>query len=180
MREAGVTPEELIEKRQNLVRRMHGAGVRLVGGADAGIGPNKAHGLYAESVVELAAVTGVVDSLAASTSIAAQVCGLGERKGRLAPGYDADLIVVAGDLARDVTGLREVRQVVLRGQPGRVIGVAGTRPVRCGERPGADRCRQHPAAASPQPVATPQATFAADALARASWIGWTSTRSPWS
>jgi hypothetical protein len=25
--------------------------------------------------------------------------------------------VVAGDLARDVTGLREVRQVVLRGQP---------------------------------------------------------------
>jgi imidazolonepropionase-like amidohydrolase len=117
MREAGVTPAELVEKRQNLVRQMHQAGVRLVGGADAGIGPNKAHGLYAESVVELAAVAGVVDSLAASTSIAAQVCGLGERKGRLARGYDADLIVVAGDLARDVTGLREVRQVVLRGQP---------------------------------------------------------------
>ena len=117
MREAGVTPAELVEKRQNLVRRMHEAGVRLVGGADAGIGPNKAHGLYAESVVELAAAAGVVDSLAASTSIAAQVCGLGERKGRLARGYDADLIVVAGDLARDVTGLREVRQVVLRGQP---------------------------------------------------------------
>ncbi|WP_405069708.1 amidohydrolase family protein [Kribbella sp. NBC_01510] len=117
MREAGVTPEELVEKRQNLVRQMHEAGVRLVGGADAGIGPNKAHGLYAESVVELAAVAGVVDSLAASTSTAAQVCGLGERKGRLARGYDADLIVVAGDLARDVTGLRAVRQVVLRGQP---------------------------------------------------------------
>jgi imidazolonepropionase-like amidohydrolase len=117
MREAGVTPEELIEKRQGLVRRMHEAGVRLVGGADSGIGPNKAHGLYAESIVELAAVTSVVDSLAASTSVAAQVCGLGERKGRLAPGYDADLVVVAGDLGRDVTGLREVRQVVLRGQP---------------------------------------------------------------
>jgi len=116
MNEAGVTPEELVEKRQSLVRRMHQAGVRLVGGADAGIGPNKAHGLYAESVVELAAVTGVVDSLAASTSTAAQVCGLGERKGRLASGYDADLVVVAGDLARDVTALRNVRQVVLRGQ----------------------------------------------------------------
>ncbi len=114
--EAGVTPEELIEKRQSLVQRMYQAGVRLVGGADAGIGPNKAHGLYAESVVELAAATGVVDSLAASTSTAAQVCGLGGRKGRLASGYDADLVVVAGDLARDVIGLREVRQVVLRGQ----------------------------------------------------------------
>jgi imidazolonepropionase-like amidohydrolase len=116
LNEAGVTPEELIEKRQSLIQRMYRAGVRLVGGADAGIGPNKAHGLYAESVVELAAATGVVDSLAASTSTAAQVCGLGERKGRLATGYDADLVVVAGDLARDVTGLREVRQVVLRGQ----------------------------------------------------------------
>jgi imidazolonepropionase-like amidohydrolase len=116
MLEGGVTLEEFVEKRVSLIRRMHEAGVRLVGGADAGIGPGKAHGQYAESVVELAAVTGVVESLIASTSAAAQVCGLGERKGRLAAGYDADLVVVAGDLARDLTGLREVRQVVLRGQ----------------------------------------------------------------
>ncbi len=116
MREAGVTPEELIDKRAALIQRMHQAGVRLVGGADAGIGPNKAHGLYAESVIELAAATGLVDSLVASTSTAAQVCGLGERKGRLARGYDADVVVVAGDLSRDVAGLRDVRQVVLRGQ----------------------------------------------------------------
>jgi imidazolonepropionase-like amidohydrolase len=116
MLEGGVTLEELVEKRVSLIRRMHEAGVRLVGGADAGIGPGKAHGLYAESVVELAAVTGVTESLVASTSAAAQVCGLGERKGRLAAGYDADLVVVAGDLARDLAGLREVRQVVLRGQ----------------------------------------------------------------
>src|SRR5215475_1525714 len=86
MREAGVSPEELVEKRQGLIRRMHHAGVRLVGGADTGIGPNKAHGLYAESILELAASTGVIDSLTASTSTAAQVCGLGDRKGRLARG----------------------------------------------------------------------------------------------
>jgi imidazolonepropionase-like amidohydrolase len=116
LREAGVTPQELVEKRRNLLRRMHQAGVRLVGGTDAGIAPNKAHGSYAESVVELAAVTGVVEALVASTRTAARVCGLGERKGRLAAGYDADLVVVAGDLARDVTGLPEVRQVALRGQ----------------------------------------------------------------
>jgi imidazolonepropionase-like amidohydrolase len=116
MREVGVTPEELVETRQKLIARMHHAGVRLVGGADAGIAPNKAHGRYAESVIELAAVTGIASSLSASTSTAAQVCGLGERKGRLARGYDADLIVVSGDIARDATGLRRVRQIVLRGQ----------------------------------------------------------------
>ncbi len=122
VKHAGLAPreklsEELVEKRHSLVQRMYQAGIRLVGGADAGIGPNKAHGLYAESVIELAAATGVVDSLAASTSTAAQVCGVGERKGRLVTGYDADLLVVAGDLARDLIGLRQVRQVVLRGQP---------------------------------------------------------------
>ena len=35
------------------------------------------------------------------------------RDGRLAAGHDAELIVLAGDLARDLTGLR---QVVLSGQ----------------------------------------------------------------
>jgi imidazolonepropionase-like amidohydrolase len=117
MREAGITPEELVGKRRALARRMHSAGVRLVGGTDAGIAPNKSHGLYAESVIELAEVTSVVDSLAASTSAAAAVCGLGGRKGRLAANYDADIVVVGGDLAEDLTGLRNVRQVVVRGQP---------------------------------------------------------------
>jgi imidazolonepropionase-like amidohydrolase len=116
MDQAGVSPEELVEKRQRLVRRMHQAGVRLVGGADAGIAPNKAHGLYAQSVVELAAATGIVASLVASTATAADVCGLGDRKERLVRGYDADLVVVSGDMARDLTGLTTVRQVVLRGQ----------------------------------------------------------------
>jgi hypothetical protein len=66
-------PEELIEKRRSLIVRMHQAGVRPVGGADAGIGHNKGHGLYAEAVIELAAVTGIVGSLAASTATSAQV-----------------------------------------------------------------------------------------------------------
>ena len=42
----------------------------------------------------------------------AQVFGLA-RQGRLAAGHDSELVVVAGDLARDLTGQR---QVVLRGQ----------------------------------------------------------------
>ena len=38
-----------------------------------------------------------VEALTAATSRAAQVCGLGDRKGRLVPGYDADLLAVDGD-----------------------------------------------------------------------------------
>jgi imidazolonepropionase-like amidohydrolase len=70
---------------------MHRAGVRLVGGTDAGITPNNAHGLYAKSVAELAAATGILDALNVSPTTAAQVCGLGERKRLLSAGYDGDL-----------------------------------------------------------------------------------------
>ena len=48
---------------------------------------------------------------AAVTSLAADGCGLGHRKGRLATGYDADLLVVAGDPLRRLDALFDVRAV---------------------------------------------------------------------
>ncbi len=115
MRELGVTPESLHEARLGLVARMAAAGVRLVSGTDAGIMPGKAHGAYAEAVLELAAVEPTAAALAAATSGAAEVCG--RRTGRLQPGWDADLLVVGGDLTQDLTALRRPVAVVLAGQP---------------------------------------------------------------
>jgi imidazolonepropionase-like amidohydrolase len=91
--------------------------VRLVSGTDAGIMPGKAHGAYAEAVAELAAAVSVVAALTAATSVAADVCGRGDRAGRLAPGLDADLLVVDGELIDDVSALRRPVSVVLGGQP---------------------------------------------------------------
>ena len=53
----------------------------------------------------------------AGSSGAAASIGLGRSKGRLRPGYDADVLVVGGDLAADLTALWHVRQVMLRGVP---------------------------------------------------------------
>jgi imidazolonepropionase-like amidohydrolase len=115
--DAGITREQVLEKRMSLLRRMVSYGVRLVCGADAGIGPSKAHGRYADAVIELGQVTGTVPALVAGSSGAAASIGLGRSKGRLRPGYDADVLVVGGDLAADLTALWDVRQVVLRGVP---------------------------------------------------------------
>ncbi len=41
-------------------------------------------------------------ALASATSVAAGACGVGGRKGRVRPGFDADLLVVAGDPAADI------------------------------------------------------------------------------
>ena len=63
----------------------------------------------------MAAGAGVGTALPASTSLAAEACGVGDRKGRLRPGDDADVLVVVGDLTGDVGRLADVRSVMLAG-----------------------------------------------------------------
>jgi imidazolonepropionase-like amidohydrolase len=59
---------------------------------------------------------GVVIVLRTCTATAAQVCGLGERKGRIAPGYDADLLAVPGDPLSDLAMLHRPVVVFARGE----------------------------------------------------------------
>jgi len=51
----------------------------------------------------------------AITSVAAGVCGLAHRKGRVVPGLDADLLAVDGDPLVDPPALQRVRAVYARG-----------------------------------------------------------------
>jgi imidazolonepropionase-like amidohydrolase len=112
MAQAGIT----LEAFRAAVGRLHRAGVRLVAGSDAGIAPAKAHGVLPEWVVALvAAGVPAADALASATSGAALACGLGDRKGRLRAGYDADLLLVDGDPLADAGALRRVVGVMLRG-----------------------------------------------------------------
>ncbi len=89
----------------------------IVSGVDSGITPAKPHGILARAVASL---TGggmpAADVLASATSVAARVCGLGDRTGRLAPGLDADLLLVDGDPLADTGALERVRLVVSRGR----------------------------------------------------------------
>jgi len=114
---AGFTPQRIRELRAHHLRRLHARGVRIVTGIDAGLGPWVAHGNLHIAVSQLdeAGFT-PAEALAAATSEAARVCGLKHRKGLLRKGYDADLIVVDGDLQTDLTALQRVRLVVLSGK----------------------------------------------------------------
>ena len=100
------------------VAALHRAGVTLLAGTDAGIGPTKPHGSVAHAVADLAGPCGVPleEALTAATARAARACGLGDRTGRLTAGYDADLLVTDGDVTRDVTALQRPRVVLSRGR----------------------------------------------------------------
>jgi imidazolonepropionase-like amidohydrolase len=97
-------------------RRLLELGAAFVAGTDAGIGPPKPHGVLARAPQVLRDLgLGPAESLRAVTSVAAGVCGLAHRKGRIAPGYDADLLVTDGDPLADATELQRVRAVWVRG-----------------------------------------------------------------
>ena len=112
----GATVESMVARRREIMNRMYRGGVRFVTGADSGLADWRAHGdLYTAVEQFVAAGADVGTALAASTSLAAEACGVGDRKGRLRPGYDADVLVVDGDLTGDVGRLADVRSVMLAG-----------------------------------------------------------------
>jgi imidazolonepropionase-like amidohydrolase len=89
------------------------AGVRIGFGTDTGV---SAHGGNARELA-LMVEGGMppLEAIRAATLVAAEVIDRGDRLGRLAPGYLADLVAVAGDPLADVRALEEVAVVVKGG-----------------------------------------------------------------
>jgi imidazolonepropionase-like amidohydrolase len=117
MARLGVTTfDEFYESRIGSLTRLREHGVRVVSGVDSGMGPMKRHGNAWRTVGEF--VEGgypVAEAVSAATSVAAEACGLARETGRLAQGYAADLLVVDGDVAHDVSVLGAAREVLIRG-----------------------------------------------------------------
>ncbi|MFK4118913.1 amidohydrolase family protein [Streptomyces longwoodensis] len=103
-------------QRQQHAARMHRAGVRLVSGADSGINSGKPHGVLPAAVAQLAEGGVPADAaLATATSLAADACGLADRKGRVRRGFDADLLLVGGDPFTDLAALSRPVAVLAAG-----------------------------------------------------------------
>jgi imidazolonepropionase-like amidohydrolase len=57
-----------------------------------------------------------VDAIRAATLHAAELLGQKQRLGRIAPGYAADIVAVAGDPVKDVKAISSVRFVMKDGK----------------------------------------------------------------
>lgn len=89
-------------------------GVPIAFGTDAGVFD---HGRNAGEF-RLMRAQGMTDrqALASATTGAAKVLGMQNEIGRIAPGYSADIVAVAGDPTQDVTVLEKVEWVMARGK----------------------------------------------------------------
>jgi imidazolonepropionase-like amidohydrolase len=89
-----------------------------VPGSDAGVSPAKPHDVLRFAPSDLAAAgLSPAEILQAMTSRAAQACGLGHRKGRIAAGFDADILAIEGNPLEDLAAIRKLRAVYIGGRP---------------------------------------------------------------
>ncbi|RZQ59519.1 metal-dependent hydrolase family protein [Amycolatopsis suaedae] len=107
----------MLEARGEYLARMSRAGARVVGCSDAGINARKPHDVLPYGVISFAQLGfTTVEALASVTETAARACGVGDRKGRVAAGYDADLLAVGGDVGDGLEALLNVITVVRAGR----------------------------------------------------------------
>ena len=110
-----------------LTLAMHRAGAVVVPGTDGVAGA----GLHRELALMVQAGFTPAEALQAATSTAARVCGVQDRTGRIAPGLQADLVLVDGNPLERITDLRRASLVVRGAQafePAAVLQALGFRP----------------------------------------------------
>jgi imidazolonepropionase-like amidohydrolase len=118
---AGI-PEFMVRKSDGVIpahtasfQRARQAGVRIAAGADSGT-PLNLHGSLLPEL-ELMVKYGMppLEAIRSATSVAAEALGLDGETGRVAAGYAADLLAVAGHPEERIGALGDVRLVLARG-----------------------------------------------------------------
>lgn len=98
------------DKMVGLVGKLHQAGVRIVAGTDG-------YGLELVREIELYQRAGLTnpEALQTATIVPARMTGMDDRVGAIATGKTADIILVDGDVSKDLGNLRHVETVFLDG-----------------------------------------------------------------
>ena len=119
---AGI-PEYMVRKSEQVVpphvasfQLAHRAGVRIAAGADSGTPLNFHGSLLPELTLMVKYGMTPLEAIRSATVTAADCLGLGEVTGRVAPGYAADLIAVAGDPAERLETLADLKLVLVNGR----------------------------------------------------------------
>ncbi len=101
---------------EETIRRARALGVRIAAGADTDYGPSSVTRISHEVIRFVALGMTPLEALTTATSGAAELLGVGDRTGRIADGYEADLILVERDPLVEPTTLQDVLVVVTNGR----------------------------------------------------------------
>ena len=111
---------DTVRRSQDMIRRLHDAGVPIVVGTDTPGTPYFQYNFHGPTIlreIELVAAAGLspAEALAAATRIPAEMVGLGDALGTVEIGKKADLVVLDGDPLEDLGALRSIRWTIKEG-----------------------------------------------------------------
>lgn len=107
----------MLPRVRETARRAHALGVPVVASTDTGYGPESTTRL-AHELIEFVEHVGMTppEALRSATTVAARLLAIEERTGRIAPGLEADLIVVEDNPLERISILQDVLMVVSDGE----------------------------------------------------------------
>jgi imidazolonepropionase-like amidohydrolase len=109
------------EEQLRLVGAMKHAGVRILAGSDT---PNPyvfpGISLHEELALLVKAGLSATEALCAATIRPAEFLGRLDHSGSIAPGKDADLVLLDGNPLLDIANTRRISAVILKGKPRRL------------------------------------------------------------
>ncbi len=105
-------PDRIVEKRKSFAAAL-AANVTICMGGDVGVFPHGDNAREMELMVEYGMKP--IDVLRSATAVNADVFGIGKEVGRIRAGLDADIVVVEGNPAINISLIRKVKLVMQRG-----------------------------------------------------------------
>jgi imidazolonepropionase-like amidohydrolase len=106
----------MVPRLEQAVRDAHRLGVKFATGADNYYDNESINRISLEVMHLVRLGLSPFEALQAATVSSAELMGLGDRTGRIAPGYEADLILLPANPLEDVLALQDVLLVVSNGQ----------------------------------------------------------------
>jgi imidazolonepropionase-like amidohydrolase len=112
-KENGNQPEGIADKKKNFAAALK-SGVTIVMGGDVGVFAHGDNAMEMQLMVEYGMPA--LNVLRSATSVNANVFGIADKVGRVKSGLVADLVVVEGNPAEDITNIRLVEKVMKDGK----------------------------------------------------------------
>jgi imidazolonepropionase-like amidohydrolase len=106
----------MLPRLEQTIKRAHQLGVRIVTGADTSYGPNSLTRVSREAAEFVRMGLPPLVALQAATSTAAQLLRLENQIGRVAPGFEADLLVVEANPLDSIVTLQDPLLVMSNGR----------------------------------------------------------------